>query len=156
MKKKIIFVGVVALLVDVVTKILIDNSFNLMETKPIIVNFFSITKVYNTGASWNILSGYRIILIIITILMFAFLVYYQTKFILNNRNILTFGLLYGGIVGNLIDRIIYGYVIDFLDFTIFGYNFPVFNFADVCIVLGIFLLIIAIYKKEDINEVNSR
>ena len=72
------------------------------------------------------------------------------------RNTLLFGLLFGGIIGNLIDRIFYGYVIDFLDFTIFGYDFPVFNFADICIVSGIFLLIIAICKKEDINEVNYR
>ena len=88
--------------------------------------------------------------------MLALLVYYQTKFVLNNRNILAFGILYGGIIGNLIDRIFYGRVIDFLDFTIFGYDFPVFNFADICIVSGIFLIIIAIYKKEDINEVSSK
>ena len=127
-----------------------------METKSIIINFFSITKVYNNGASWNLFAGYRVILIIITLIMLALLIYYQNKFILNKRNILAFGLLYGGIIGNLIDRIIYGYVIDFLDFTIFGYDFPVFNFADIFIVSGIFLLIIAIYKKEDVNEISSR
>jgi len=156
MKKKIICIGVVAVLLDIFTKAFINNSFNLMETKTIINNFFSITKVYNTGASWSILSGYRFVLVIIAILMLALLVYYQTKFILNKRNIMALGLLYGGIIGNLIDRIAYGYVIDFLDFNIFGYDFPVFNVADICIVLGIFLLIIAIYKKEDINEDSSR
>jgi len=156
MKKKIIVVAVITLLIDIITKLIIDNNFNFMETKPVIMDFFSITKIYNTGASWNILSGYRFVLITVSILMIALLIYYQTKFLLNTRNVLTFGLLYGGITGNLIDRIAYGYVIDFLDFNIFGYNFPVFNFADICIVIGIFLLIIAIYKKEDINEVSSR
>lgn len=156
MKKKILGVGLIALIIDIITKLVINNSFNLMETKTIIDDFFSITKVYNTGASWNILAGYRYILIIVSILMLISLIYYQTKFILNKRNILAFGLLYGGIIGNLIDRIIYGYVIDFLDFNIFGYDFPVFNFADICIVFGIFLLIIAIYKKEDINEGSSK
>ena len=54
-----------------------------------------------------------------------------------------------GIIGNLLNRLIYGYVIDFLDFKIFNYDFPVFNCADIAIVLGIFLIIIAIWKKED-------
>lgn len=156
MKKKIIVIGVIALLIDIVTKLLIDNSFNLMETRTIIMDFFSITKVYNNGASWNLLSGYRIVLILISIIMLIILMFYQTKFILNTRNMLAFGILYGGITGNLIDRIFYGHVIDFLDFTILGYDFPVFNFADICIVSGIFLLIIAIYKKEDMDEVSSR
>ena len=156
MNKKIIYIALFALLVDVVSKILVDNTMNYMETIPVIMNFFSITKVYNTGASWSILSGYQFILIIITIIMLALLIYYQAKFTLNNRNVFAFGLLYGGIIGNLLDRILYGHVIDFFDFKIFGYDYPVFNFADIFIVIGIILLIIAIYKKEDINEVSSR
>ena len=121
----------------------------------IITNFFSITKVYNYGASWNILSGYRILLIIITILILIMLFYYETKFIINTRNIISFSLVYSGIIGNLINRIFKGYVIDFLDFKIFGWDYPVFNFADICIVCGIILLGIAIIKKEDLNEVSS-
>ena len=156
MKKKIIFIGVFLLFVDRITKLLIDNCFNLMETKTIIINFFKVTKVYNDGASWNILSGHRMILILLAIIMLGILIYYQNKFKMNNRNIFAFSMLYSGITGNLIDRVIYGYVIDFLDFTIFNYDFPVFNFADICIVIGVILLIIAILKKEDINEVSSR
>jgi len=156
MKKKIMIVGVFLLIVDIITKLLIDNNFNLMETRTILTGFFSITKVYNNGASWNLLAGHRLSLIIITIIILGVVISYQPKFIKNNRNIWAFSLLYSGIIGNLIDRVIYGHVIDFLDFTIFGYDFPVFNFADICIVLGVFLLIIAIYKKEDNNEVSSR
>ena len=156
MKKKIIFIGVFLLFVDRITKLLIDNCFNLMETKTIIINFFKVTKVYNDGASWNILSGHRMVLILLAIIMLGILIYYQNKFKMNNRNIFAFSMLYSGITGNLIDRVIYGYVIDFLDFTIFNYDFPVFNFADICIVIGVILLIIAILKKEDINEVSSR
>ena len=69
----------------------------------------------------------------------------------NKRNILAFGLLIGGIVGNLLDRIIFGYVRDFLDFYVFNYDFPVFNVSDMAIVAGIFLLIIAIVKGEEVN-----
>ena len=60
-----------------------------------------------------------------------------------------FGLLLGGILGNLSDRLIFGYVKDFLDFIIFKYDFPVFNIADICIVTGVALLIISILKGED-------
>lgn len=152
MKKKIAFMSVFLIMSDLITKLLVDFNLNLMETEPVIMNFLSITKVYNTGASWNILSeirGGRIILIIITILVLISLLFYQKNFKLNNRNALAFSLLYSGIVGNLIDRIFYGYVIDFLDFNIMNYDFPVFNLADICIVIGIFLIAIAIFKKED-------
>jgi len=155
MKKKIIIFILFLLLVDIITKYLINIYFNLMETKEIISNFFSITKVYNYGASWNILSGYRIVLIIITIIILIMLFCYQKKFKVNTRNTIAFSLVYSGIVGNLIDRVFHGYVIDFLDFNIFGYNYPVFNFADICIVCGIILLGIAIIKKEDLNENRS-
>ena len=155
MKKKVIICCTFFLLIDLCTKYLIDKYFNLMETKTIINNFFSLTKVYNYGASWNILTGYRIILIIITIVILGFLFYYQTKFKINNRNIMCFSLLYSGILGNLIDRVFRGYVIDFLGFNILGYDYPVFNFADICIVFGIILMAIAIIKKEDLNEDRS-
>jgi len=156
MRKKIIIISILLLFVDIISKILININFNLLETKEIIVGFFSLTKVYNYGASWNLLSGYRIILIIISILVLLGLMYYQKSFINNKRNIIAFSLIYSGILGNLIDRVFRGYVIDFLDFNIFGYNYPVFNFADVFIVLGIILLMVAIIKKEDLNEVSSR
>lgn len=156
MKKKIAILSILLLIIDIITKYLIDINFNLLETKEIIPNFFSITKVYNYGASWNILSGFRFLLIVISIIIIIALVLYQKKFKINTRNIIGFSLLYGGIMGNLVNRIFNGYVIDFLDFFILGYDYPVFNFADIYIVCGIILLGIAIIKKEDINEDSSR
>ena len=67
----------------------------------------------------------------------------------NRRNNIAFGLILGGIFGNLIDRILKGYVIDFLDFKIFNYDYPVFNIADIAIVVGVILLGYAILRKED-------
>lgn len=156
MRKKITMLTMVFIFFDLVSKYLIDNFFSVVESTSIIKNFFYITKVYNDGASWNFLSGNRIILIIITIILLVILLLYQNKFKNNFRNILAFGMLYGGIIGNLINRITDGYVIDFLDFKIFGYDYPVFNLADIFIVIGIFFLIIAIYKKEDENEFSSK
>lgn len=155
MKKKIILIALFFLIVDIISKIVIDHSLELLESSIVIPNFFSITKIYNYGASWNILRGHRYLLIILTFITLGIIFYYQRKFKINKRNILAFGLLYGGILGNLLDRIIYGYVIDFFDFNLFGYNYPVFNFADICIVCGIFLLIFAIFKKEDENGIKS-
>ncbi len=149
MKKKIIIIAVFVLIIDLVTKLLIDNSYNLNESNVIIPNFFYLTKIYNDGASWNILAGHPIIIIIITIIVLIALLIYQSRFKINLRNTLAFSFVYGGIMGNLIDRMLYGYVIDFFDFKIFGYDFPVFNIADIFIVCGIFLLFIAVIKKED-------
>lgn len=149
MKVKIIILALLFLILDVVSKFFIDNYYTLWQSNTIINNFFAITKVYNSGASWNILSGYQSIIIILTIVILICLLFYQKKFKENTRNLLAFSFLYSGIIGNFIDRLFYGYVIDFLDFKFFGYNFPVFNLADIWIVLGIFFLIIAIFKKED-------
>lgn len=155
MKKKIIFLTIFFLIIDIVSKLLIDIKLDLMETKNVINNFFAITKVYNYGASWNFLSGYNFLLIIITLIAMILLIIYFKKFKLNSRNIIAFSLLFSGIIGNLLDRLYYGYVIDFLDFKIFSYDYPVFNFADICIVIGIILIAIAIIKKEDKNENSS-
>ena len=156
MKKKIIIFTFIFLIIDIISKLIIDNNFILNKSLSIIPNFFYITKVYNEGASWSIMWGMQIVLIIISIIVLICLIYYQRKFILNNRNIIAFSLVYSGIIGNLLNRIVYGYVIDFLDFKIFSYDYPVFNIADTCIVLGIILLIIAIIKKEDENGISSK
>ena len=62
--------------------------------------------------------------------------------IINKTEIISIGIILGGIVGNLIDRIVYGNVIDYLSFKLFGYDFAVFNFADIGIVVGVILLLI--------------
>ena len=78
------------------------------------------------------------------------------EFVKNERNILAFGMLFGGIFGNLSDRLFLGMVRDFLKFKIFGYNFPVFNVADICITVGIGLLVIGMIKGEDSGGSSSR
>ena len=156
MNKKILCLSIIFLSIDLLSKYLIDKFFTLLKSITIINKFFYLTKVYNDGASWSILKGQKIILILITFIFLTVLIIYQKKFKENKRNILAFSLLYGGIIGNLIERIKNGYVIDFLDFYLFNYNYPVFNLADIFIVIGILLLIIAIYKKEDVNDCSSK
>ena len=125
-----------------------------MNSIKILGDFFKLTYVENSGASWGMLSGNTLFLIIVSIIILGLLIYFKNKFKENNRNMVAFSLLFGGILGNLIDRICYGYVIDYLDFKIFNYDFPVFNLADTFIVIGVFLLVIAIIRGED--SVNSK
>ena len=74
---------------------------------------------------------------------------------LNKYDIISYGMLLGGIIGNFIDRLVRGYVIDFFDFNIFGYNYPVFNFADIFIVINVIMMTIT-YLRGVVNENNSR
>lgn len=156
MKKKVIIYSSIIVIVDLISKLVIDKLLKTNETISIINNFFGITKVFNRGASFSMLIGYRLLFILIGIITIVVLFKYLNNFKINNRNIFAFSLLIGGIIGNLIDRVIYGYVIDFLDFNIFGYDAPIFNIADTCICIGAFLLFYAIMKREDINEIDSK
>lgn len=140
--KKLLSISVVSILLDQILKLIITSNIDLNTSIKVINNFFYITNVNNYGAAWSILNGNRLFLIIIgiTTLIFLYIIFLKNKK-LNKSEIITYGLLIGGIIGNLIDRIIYGYVIDYLDFYILNYDYPVFNFADICIVISIISLI---------------
>lgn len=149
MSKKIFLIASTVLIIDQVSKSLIDVYFGLHETYPIINNFFAITRAENTGGAWSIFSSLSFIFIILGIIAIIMLIKFMFSFKKNMRNTIAFGLTLGGIASNLADRIFLGFVRDFLDFTIFNYDYPIFNLADVAIVIGVILLIIAIIKGED-------
>ncbi len=152
MNRKIFIVAVVSLFLDQFAKILIGIFFTLNERFVVIKNFFSIHFIENYGAAWSLLNNKVDFLIVVSLLAIFIIYHYMYSFKRSKRNNIAFGLLLGGIVGNLIDRVFLGYVRDFLSFKIFSYNYPVFNLADVFIVMGVFLLIVAILKGEDKNE----
>lgn len=139
----------ICILLDQIVKYIVVQNMQLASSIHIIRNFFRITYVENTGAAWSILSGNRIFLILISIIVLGFFLYYLLKKeTINKTESIVYGILVGGILGNLIDRIHYGYVIDFLDFNFLSYSFPVFNIADMCIVISGILLIIKVWKEE--------
>lgn len=141
---------------DQLIKNLLTLFLNVGESITIIKNFFSITLLTNSGAAFSILSNNTIFLILVSIICLNVIYFYLIKNKeLNNLEDISYGLLIGGILGNLIDRIIHMYVIDYLDFTIFNYNFPVFNLADIAIVISMFLIGYQIFKGEK-NEVSSK
>jgi len=149
MNKKVCILGIIIVLIDQISKIVMSSILSLGESVKVIKDFFYLTYVHNYGGAWSIFSNKVALLVVITFLIIYILIKYMAKFKINKKNIIAFGLLFGGILGNLIDRICFGYVKDFLDFKIFGYNYPVFNVADIAIVFGVILMIIAIIKGED-------
>ncbi len=156
MNKKIFIVGIIVLFLDQLSKILVNTFISIDESVVIIDNFFSIVNITNTGAAFSILEGRTVFLIILSLLIILMLYKMIGSFEKNKTNLFAFGLLFGGIFGNLGDRLFLGMVRDFLKFKIFGYNFPVFNIADIAIVLGVSLLAISIFKGNGSNENNSK
>ncbi len=154
MLKKSFLLSIIVIILDQIIKYFINN--NLTSNIVIIGDFFSITKAHNTGAAFSIFSNQRIFLIIVSLLILIILCKLIKDYKLNKRNIIAFALLIGGLIGNLIDRIFLGYVIDYLSFEFGNYSFPIFNLADTCIVIGVGLLFIATMKKEDRNENSSK
>lgn len=145
MKKKIYLMSSIFFLVDLLSKLLI---IKFEDNLPLVIinNFFSIIKVTNEGAAFSMFNGYSIILALIAVLVLIYIHKYLLKDIKTKYEIISYSLLIGGIIGNLLDRIIYGKVTDFLSFNIFGYMFPIFNLADTFICIGVFLIIINLIK----------
>ena len=133
----------VVLILDQWTKQAVRSALVYGESRPIIDGFFNLVYVRNDGAAWNILSGHGVILILISVSVLVLLFVYRRSFLqeqLSHRILL--GLLVGGIVGNLVDRIRFGWVTDFLDFQFGSYHYPSFNIADsaICIAIGFYVL----------------
>lgn len=150
MLQKSLIITLGCVLIDQIIKLVIMGTMGIGSSISVIPNFFSLTYVENNGAAWSIFSGNRILLISIPVIALILIYWYFLK----NKDIKIFELaiysvLIGGIIGNLLDRIKVGSVIDYLDFKIFGYNFPVFNFADICIVISVIILLIYSFKGEN-------
>ena len=143
------FIVCVLAAVDQYTKGLVVSHIGLNESIEVIKGFFDLTYVRNYGAGFSIMQNATLTFYIITPFCLALIVYLLLKARKNDYLSIT-GLLLmiGGTIGNFIDRIVHIYVIDFLDFIIFGYDFPVFNFADSCLTVGVFLYILAVFLES--------
>ena len=138
-------IGILCLALDQLSKLYIANNFVTGHSVPVIEDVFHITYHLNDGAAFSLLSG-KIEFLTITsiIIVIAIGGYIFKKKPTNNLEIMSFTLILSGAVGNLIDRISRGAVVDFLDFTLI--NFPVFNFADCFVVAGGVLFFIYVLK----------
>ena len=140
----------VILLVDFYTKYKVRNDVRFIKGVPIIPNLLSLIYVKNEGAAFSMLSGYRIALIIISSLAIILGIYAITRLYRNNKIIfLAVSMVIAGGIGNLIDRIFFGFVTDMISLSFFP---PVFNVADISVTLGCIILIIYIIAFDSSNE----
>lgn len=147
MKKRIFVLAGAIALIDQLVKIFVANSL-VGESVSVIKNFFYFTYVENTGAAWGILSGNRWFLVIISILaIYAIIKYFLLDVDITKVEFVAYGLMLGGIVGNMIDRVILGYVRDFIEFNFGSYQFPVFNLADSFIVIGALMIVVHLMRN---------
>jgi signal peptidase II len=132
---------------DQVTKLIVDRTMPLHHSIPIIEDLFSLTYIRNTGAAFGIFAGsaaaFRLpLLILFSVAAIGFIVLLLRRLPPNETGLITaLAFILGGAIGNLIDRVIYGEVIDFLDFYWRGYHWPAFNLADSFITIGVLITV---------------
>ncbi len=129
-------------------KLAVRTNFEQFESVPVIQDFFHLTYVQNKGAAFGMLQNKTWIFIVLTVAVVGYIIYYITK----HKNIdkklkLILSVIVAGAIGNLIDRIVLGYVVDMFDFR--GIWQFIFNFADICVVMGtLSLLVLVLFDKE--------
>ena len=148
MSKKNIIVFSTALIIiilDQLTKFLIKQNFQLNQSIPVIKNILHLAYITNTGSAFGLFKGLNWFFVLFSIIVITAIFYYLKKAVKNNEKLMQFavGLLIGGTIGNLIDRIAYGYVIDFIDFRIW----PVFNVADSSVTISVIVLIVLLWRE---------
>ncbi len=132
-----LFATFVVIFFDRITKLFFSGLLGLGESLPLVPRVLHATLVHNTGIAFGLFRDQGIVFIIIpviAIVLLVFNIYYyrQNNEVLSRRYVIAFSMILGGAMGNLFDRIMYGYVIDFIDFRIW----PVFNIADSAITIG--------------------
>ncbi|MCI9312177.1 MAG: signal peptidase II [Erysipelotrichaceae bacterium] len=141
MKKKHICILLVIFALDQLTKFGAAHWMQLGVRNTLIPNFFHLTYHQNSGAAWSILEGkmwfFYVVSVIALVAMYFFYRHQESAW-----NQCALALMMGGTIGNFVDRLCFQYVRDFLDFEIFGYDFPVFNIADSALCIGVFLILL--------------
>lgn len=137
----------IVIIADQLSKYIVASNISLHNVI-VIKNFFHITYAENTGMAWSLLEGKQPLLSLAAAVAIGVMLYVIIVKKPDKLTTVSLALMIGGAAGNLIDRLFLNYVRDFLDFYIFGYDFPIFNIADSCLCIGVALLIIASLKEE--------
>lgn len=157
-RRRIAAIALAVLAVDQLTKELVLRFLGYAEEKVVVEGFFKFVHWGNTGAAWSLFRGRNELLAVIALL--ALLVLYLSRHHFDARSRLgqlAFGLIFGGIVGNLIDRLHVGHVIDFIYFYLpradgREISYPAFNVADSAICIGVALVFYNTWRTEHANE----
>jgi signal peptidase II len=155
MKLKYLFLVVISLLVislDQATKLLVTRTIDLHEIRPVIPDIFNLTYLHNRGAAFGMLSDspYRLPFFIVVTIVAVIVLLYAIYRCRDEQRLapLSLSLVFAGALGNLIDRVRLGEVIDFLDFYWRDHHWPAFNVADSAICVGVALLAIDMFLEE--------
>lgn len=148
---KYLWLSLAIIIADQISKTLMVNWLDLYE-RVAILPFFNLTLAHNTGAAFSFLAGaggwQRWFFVLLAVVISAVLVIWMKRLAATARlEAISLALIIGGAIGNVIDRLIYGYVIDFLDVYVGTYHWPAFNIADSAICIGAVLLIIDSFRK---------
>lgn len=147
-QKNLLFFGlaVIIILFDQLTKFLIKSILSFSESIPVIKNVFHLTLIKNFGVGFGLFNApaARWILVIVTLIIIGIILYYYRKIPDKYLPLISTSLILGGAIGNLIDRFLLGFVVDFLDFRIW----PAFNVADSAITAGVIGLIIYFWQTK--------
>jgi signal peptidase II len=143
------------LVLDQGTKIIVDRTIPLHHSIPVIDNLFNLTHIRNTGAAFGILAGRRgwvrsSFLLFFSLVAMVFIVVLLRRLPENEKTLtIALSFILGGAIGNLLDRLLYGEVIDFLDFYWSRYHWPAFNAADSFITVGVILTLFRLIQSKD-------
>ncbi len=145
--------AVIVVILDQITKQVFWRSFEFGLSTDVIDGIFRITLVRNAGAAFGVFEGGRIFFMVASVIAIVFLLYvgYRLPAVDRYKRLLL-GLILGGAVGNLIDRVYAGEVIDFLEIGIAGHWWPVFNVADIAVTVGAILLLICLLRANSGQE----
>jgi signal peptidase II len=145
----VVLIAVAIAAADQLSKWLVVSFLELGASHTLIQNFFNLVHSRNRGGAWGIFQDYNGILAVVSVVTILVLFFFRHSFQLHRTSSrVALGLIAGGIVGNFIDRIRLGYVVDFLDFQIGRYHWPAFNVADSAICIGVVLYIIVSWRSD--------
>ena len=144
-----IAIGIILILTicDQLLKSWVASSIVLGGSKQLIPGIIELTNLRNSGAAWSIFEGQQTFFTIITIIAIIVIGYFIWQYRKNIPMLIGLSLIMAGTIGNFIDRLRQGYVVDMFETTFI--NFPIFNLADMCLTIGVILLIICILKEKD-------
>lgn len=144
------FITVSIIVIDQITKYLVATYMELGEKIIVIPDFFTITSHRNTGAAFSILEGKMDFLLIVTVFALGFFIYLIEQYRHSNKWLtIALAVMLGGAIGNFIDRLLTGEVVDFFAFQFGNYHFAIFNVADIALSLGVVAFaILLIFTSE--------
>lgn len=144
-----IAIGIILILTicDQLLKSWVASSIVLGGSKQLIPGIIELTNLRNSGAAWSIFEGQQTFFAIITIIAIIVIGYFIWQYRKNISMLIGLSLIMAGTIGNFIDRLRQGYVVDMFETTFI--NFPIFNIADMCLTIGVIWLIICILKEKD-------